>query len=725
MHAHTNHLIEETSPYLLQHAHNPVDWYPWSETALEKAKQENKPILVSIGYAACHWCHVMERESFENEETASIMNEHFINIKIDREERPDLDHIYMDAVQAMTGSGGWPLNVFLTPSAKPFYGGTYFPPVRAFNRPSWQEVLLGVSRSFREKREEIEMQAENLTGHLLQSNSFGMQTSSDDELFTAASLDETCRNVLKNADTEWGGFGKAPKFPQTFAIQFLLRYFYSNHVLNTGLDKTPEETGKKALDQALLSLDKMIEGGIYDQAGGGFSRYSTDTEWLAPHFEKMLYDNALLVSVISEAYQLTGKHRYREVIMETMDFIQREMMHPEYGFYAALDADSEGVEGKFYVWEYEEVKTILEKEAELFCEYFDISKKGNWSDEHVQEKKGENAGGKNILRVKESPEKFASRKQMDVARLVQVIGSGKKKLMEARSKRIRPALDDKIILGWNALMNTATSKAFAATGMEEYRQLAIKNMTFLIANFTKEIANNTNGIANEANKPAIEYYHTWKNGQGKYPAFIDDYAYLIQALLHLQEITSDTSWLTKANEITNHVITNFSEAGTGFFFYTREGQKDIIVRKKEVYDGAIPSGNSVMAYNLYQLSVLFDKKEWRARAEQMITSLGKAIIRYPGSFGVWATLLNEVVGGTSEIVVLGDGSRELGDAVMKEYIPQKVFMTAENSLPGYPLLAGKERGNKPSIWLCRNYTCKLPVFSVSELISLINRSPGP
>ena len=359
-----NRLINETSPYLLQHAHNPVDWYPWGPEALEKAKAENKPILVSIGYAACHWCHVMERESFENEATAEIMNTHFVNIKIDREERPDLDHIYMDAVQAMTGSGGWPLNVFLTPDTKPFYGGTYFPPEKAFNRASWTETLYGVIQAFRERRHEIDAQADNLTEHLLKANSFGIQPPEEAEtLFQPEKLQDCFAQYMKTADRQWGGFGKAPKFPQTFSIQFLLRHHHF--------------TGEPvALEQALLSLDKMIDGGIYDQAGGGFARYSTDAEWLAPHFEKMLYDNALLISVLSEAYQLTGKTRYREVIEETLTFIEREMSHPEGGFYSALDADSEGVEGKFYTWSIEEIQALLGEDAEAFCAYYDITKAG-------------------------------------------------------------------------------------------------------------------------------------------------------------------------------------------------------------------------------------------------------------------------------------------------------------------------------------------------------------
>ena len=397
MYKHTNQLIHETSPYLLQHAHNPVNWYAWGDEVLKKAQEENKPILVSIGYSACHWCHVMEKESFEDEAIAEIMNENFINIKIDREERPDLDHIYMDAVQAMSGSGGWPLNVFLTPLGKPFYGGTYFPPKRAFNRPSWQEILNSVSNAFKEKRHEIDAQAENLTEHLNQSNAFGLeQIHEAEKVFEKQNCDEIFLNIMKSADKKWGGFGKAPKFPQTLSIQFLLRYYYINDA---------NENGAEALKQALVSLDKMIDGGIYDQIGGGFARYSTDEEWLAPHFEKMLYDNALLVSILSEAYQHTQHERYKEIINETMEFVQRELLHSENGFYSALDADSEGEEGKFYVWDFNEVKEILGNDSSIFFEYYDITPSGNWSE-------GNTIPKKNILRVKNSLKDISRQKNM-------------------------------------------------------------------------------------------------------------------------------------------------------------------------------------------------------------------------------------------------------------------------------------------------------------------------
>ncbi len=676
-----NRLAKETSPYLLQHAHNPVDWYPWGPEALEKAKQENKPILVSIGYAACHWCHVMERESFEHEATAAIMNTHFVNIKIDREERPDLDHIYMDAVQAMTGSGGWPLNVFLTPDAKPFYGGTYFPPQKAFNRPSWTETLHGVAQAFRERRHEIDAQAENLTGHLLNANAFGIKMPEDaDALFHAEKLKDCFTQYMKSADRQWGGFGKAPKFPQTFSIQFLLRHHYF--------------TGEPAaLEQALLSLDKMIDGGIYDQAGGGFARYSTDAEWLAPHFEKMLYDNALLVSVLSEAFQLTGKPRYREVIEETLAFIEREMQHPDGGFYSALDADSEGVEGKFYTWSHEEIRSLLGNEADAFCAYYDITEAGNW--EHT-----------NILWVRKPLGEVASQLNIGEEALSVLLEKGRRRLMEVRANRIWPLLDDKVLLGWNALMNTAYSKAYEATGLEAYKAQAIRNMEFLLSTFRDEAGN---------------YHHTWKAGRSRYPAFLDDLAYLLQAMLQLQQVTGEISWLLQARELGQWIINRFSEPGTPYFYYTPEGQEDVIVRKKEVYDGAVPSGNSVMAACLLHMSVLFDMKEWKERSLDMYRMLGTAIIRYPVSFGVWAMGVQEVVEGTNEIVLTGDNPEGLRADMLRNYVPNKVVLTAGSEGAELPLLEGKKKVGKPSIYLCRNNTCQPPVFSADSLISLINR----
>ena len=676
----SNRLQSETSPYLLQHAHNPVDWFPWGDEALQKAKEENKPMLVSIGYSACHWCHVMEKESFENEDIAAIMNENFINIKIDREERPDLDQIYMDAVQTMTGSGGWPLNVFLTPDKKPFFGGTYFPPRRAFNRSSWREVLMAVSKAFGEKRDEIETQAENLTAHLLQSNSFGHHEAGGDPNISMDRMEELFQNLMKSADKEWGGFGRAPKFPQTFSIQFLLRYHHLTK--NRG-----------ALNQACLTLDKIIYGGIYDQLGGGFARYSTDNEWLVPHFEKMLYDNALLISVLAEAYQVTKKERYREVIDETIEFVKKEMMHADGGFYSALDADSEGEEGKFYTWRFDDVTRLLGHHGEIFCEFFDVSRQGNWEE-------------KNILRVKKPLEDFAREKTVSIDELKTLLQNGKSILLSERKNRIRPALDDKVILSWNALMNTALSKAFAATGIDEYRELSLQNIRFLMTNFR--------------DNPGGYFHHTWKNKQAKNFAFLDDYAFLIQALLNAQEITGEVQWLFTAKELADYVIKNFGEDETDFFLFTNSRQRDVIFRKKEVYDGATPSGNATMANNIYRLSILLDIPEWKARATRMIGSLNKIVVQYPTSFGMWAVLMMELAEGINEIVVVGDESGTLATQVLAEYIPHKIFLVSKTGKEQLPLLTGKTPIDKPLIYLCREYSCLKPVTEVNQLLALMN-----
>ncbi|MVT06889.1 thioredoxin domain-containing protein [Chitinophaga tropicalis] len=678
-----NRLAKETSPYLLQHAHNPVDWYPWGEEALQRAKNEDKPILVSIGYAACHWCHVMERESFENEETARIMNQHFINIKIDREERPDLDHIYMDAVQAMTGSGGWPLNVFLTPDKLPFYGGTYFPPVKAYNRPSWTDVLLALSQAFKERREDLETQAGNMRDHLQQSSRFGgnaaaMALVPVEELFTRQQCDTIYGNIMQQADKVWGGFGSAPKFPGTFSIQYLLRYYHSY--------KEP-----KALEQALLSLDKMLQGGLYDQLGGGFARYSTDARWLAPHFEKMLYDNALLVDVLSEAYQLTGNKVYEQTIAETLQFIQREMTDAGGGFYAALDADSEGVEGKFYTWSKAETDAVLGPDAALFNEFYDVTEEGNWEEQ-------------NILWIREPAAAFAAARGMSTEELNGRLAAARAKLMEVRSARIRPGLDDKIILGWNALMVHACCKAYAALGKSSYLEMAVNAMNFCL----KEMQQ----TGTEA------FYHTCRAGKAKYPAFLDDYAWLIRALIALQEVTGELFWLERAAVLANYVEDNFSDEQNVYFYYTERGQGDVIVRKKEVYDGATPSGNAVMAANLFYLSVVFDEEERGRRATAMLAGQSQTAVRYPTSLGVWAGLLLQQVEGTKEIAIVGVDYKLRMQDTNRHYIPFKILLGAGSDISGLPLLEQRERAGETLIYVCEHYHCIKPVNYIEEFFNL-------
>ncbi|HYF33471.1 MAG TPA: thioredoxin domain-containing protein [Chitinophagaceae bacterium] len=684
-HTHTNRLIHESSPYLLQHAHNPVDWYPWGDEALQRAKAEDKPILVSIGYAACHWCHVMERESFEDEGTARLMNEHFVNIKIDREERPDLDHIYMDAVQAITGSGGWPLNVFLLPDGKPFYGGTYYPPVRAFNRASWKEILMGVSQAYQERRTELDAQAENLTQHLVQSNAFGISQQNGDNVFTEENLQQIYKNIMQQGDRKHGGFGRAPKFPQTFSIQFLLRHYHYTK-------------NEDALQQAMLSLDKMIYGGIYDQLGGGFARYSTDEEWLAPHFEKMLYDNALLVSALSEAYQLTGAERYRRVIEETLSFIEREMLSDEGGFYSALDADSEGEEGKYYVWSIEEVREVLGEDADLFCAYYNVTENGNW---HEQ---GHHGPPRNILRVLEPPESFVKTQGLEPEQFGLKLAQWKRQLLARRSGRIRPLLDDKILLNWNALMNSAYCKAYAATGIEHYREMAVRNMEFLL-----KVFQNGNG----------GWHHSYKNGQAKMPAFLDDLADLVQALIHVQEITGEGERLVMARELAGYIIEKFGEEETSFFYYTNREQYDVIIRKKEVYDGATPSGNAVMGHNLLYLSVVFDMPHWKDRSAQMVSSLGQVIIKYPTSFGVWASLLQAHTRGTPEIVVTAQKIVDWRKQILAIFIPHRIFQSTERPDDRFPLLRDKPVAAQPFVFLCKNYVCHRPENSLQGFFRLL------
>lgn len=675
----TNRLIHETSPYLLQHAHNPVDWYPWGEEALNRARDEDKPILVSIGYAACHWCHVMERESFEDENIARLMNENFINIKIDREERPDLDHIYMDAVQSITGSGGWPLNVFLTPEAKPFYGGTYFPPTPAYNRASWKDILEGIYHAFRDKKLEILSQAENLTEHLISSNAFGISSRSDSKdqtEITIEQLETITNNLLQSGDQVWGGFGAAPKFPQTFSIQFLLRqYHFTKNEL--------------ALKQALLCIDKMIAGGIHDQLGGGFSRYSTDKEWFAPHFEKMLYDNALLISVIAEAYQITANPKYAETIGSCIKFIETELKSAEGGFYSALDADSEGVEGKFYTWSFQEIHQLLKEDASLFCSYYQVTEKGNW--EHT-----------NILWVLESPENFASQNGLNLLAFQNLLERSKKILLEARSKRIRPALDDKILLGWNALMNTAYSKAYAAIGNESYKIRAKEHMAFL---------------QNKMSTVDGNWLHTYKNGTAKQAAFLDDYAYLIQALIHLQEITGDCKYLIQAASLTENLLIHFKDSATNFFYYTHDQQLDVIIRKKEVYDGATPSGNSIMALNLLYLSKVFDRKDWEDLVKKLRHQMQESTMKYPGSFGIWALGMQLSCFGVVEIAVTGKEFEKNLQLVLEKYIPNKIIQSGETNSSNFPLLAGRETAIPVAFYICKNFTCLRPFYNIVDFLA--------
>jgi uncharacterized protein len=679
-----NELIHETSPYLLQHAHNPVHWQPWGQAAMQLAKDLDKPILVSIGYSACHWCHVMERESFENDATAAVMNEHFINIKIDREERPDIDHIYMDAVQAMSGSGGWPLNVFLTPDGKPFFGGTYFPTVKAFNRASWTEVLININEAWHNRRDEIEEQAETLIAHLKKSNNYAqikntIQIDNGNASFTKEDVVTISQNLLATADTQEGGFGKAPKFPQTFSINALLQ---CAHFLKD----------EAALQQAELSLNKMYNGGIYDQLAGGICRYSTDVEWLAPHFEKMLYDNALFIVVLSNAYLLTKKELYKNAVEHVCNFLFVEMKNANGGYYAAIDADSEGVEGKFYVWDKTEIDTILGKDADLFNAYYNVTAHGNWEE-------------KNILRILNPLENVAKQFNISLADAKTSIETSKKIVLAERNKRIRPSTDDKILLGWNALLVTAFCNAYAVLQADAYKDAAEELFQFIERSFINEGGG---------------YYHTYKNGEAKYPAFLDDYAYLIEACIHLQEITGTEKYLHKAEALTAYVLENFSDNDSNYFFFTSKKQDDVVIRKIELYDGATPSANGVMAQNLHYLSIVFDNIEWHQKSVSMIESLKTILSKHPNSFCIWAALAINIAVGINEIAIIGTTMIPLLKEMLLHYVPNKILQ-ATNQVSSLPLLSKKPVFEKTFLYLCLNSTCKFPYDTTAEVIGVIKK----
>lgn len=692
-----NRLQYETSPYLLQHAHNPVDWYAWKPEAFERARAENKPILVSIGYSTCHWCHVMERESFENPDIAAFMNENYINIKVDREERPDVDAIYMDACQVLTGSGGWPLNCFLTPDGRPFYAGTYYPPRPAFNRPSWLQVLQHLANIWETQRETAYEQAEKLMGYIQRNDNVFLQKPDvaigpeTTAVFTPALLENIYYQMRDRFDRVEGGFGGAPKFPSTMAICFLLHYHW-----HTG--------NNEALDHALLSLDKMIMGGIYDQIGGGFARYATDREWLVPHFEKMLYDNALLVTAMTEAYKLLQTRGrgpedvqraalYRETIEETLGYTAREMTHPEGGFYSAQDADSEGEEGKYYVWTKAEIEQILGADAPVFCAFYDVTEAGNW--EH-----------KNILWRRQHLDAFARASGMDPAELRMQLDNARKKLLAERAKRIPPGLDDKVLISWNALMCSACASAFTALGNTIYRDMAVKNLAFMLEKF--------------AGTRPFELLHTWKGGRAQYAAVLDDYAFLIAALLDIWQITFKSEYLTLAEKYTEQVLSYFHDANSGMFFFTAAGQSDIILRKKELYDNATPSGNSTMALNLQRLGLLLDRREWREMAAQMLLTLKEPVERYPLSFERWALAIMNETYPYAEIAIVGANAAEKAIALQHGFLPGVVIAASAEPREDNPLLAGKPGDADALIYVCRDYACQKPVKNPDEFYQLLN-----
>lgn len=680
-----NRLQHETSPYLLQHAHNPVDWYAWKPEAFSRAREEDKPILVSIGYSTCHWCHVMERESFEDEAVAAFMNEHFINIKVDREERPDVDQIYMDACQAISGSGGWPLNCFLLPDGRPFFAGTYYPPRPLGNRPSWMRLLEYMASSFREQRDKVEDQANLLTEAIQRNDTLFVSDQlpgAGQPIVDREGLQRLYRHLQGQFDATYGGFGGAPKFPGTMSLQYLLLHY---HYFGEAA----------ALQHVRLSLDKMIGGGIYDQLGGGFARYATDRAWLVPHFEKMLYDNALLVDLLADAYQLTGAHNYREAIAATLAFIQREMTAPEGGFYSALDADSEGEEGKFYVWDQSEVEAVLGDEAALFCDFYGLSAAGNWE-------------GHNILWRPYDEKAFSEKHEISLPELRDTLSRGRKALLQARNQRVRPGLDDKIILGWNALQIKAYARAAEVLGNEAYGQVAVNNLHFIWEHFLKEDGEG--------------FYHVYKEGRRQYDAFLDDYAYLIDAMLAVYQLTFEPEYLEKAAELTDWVIAHFLDQNDNLFYFTSLKQTDILLRRKDLYDSATPSGNSTMLNNLLRLGILFDRDDWAQIARKMMAGTRESVEKYPTSLANWARGLVGEVFPMLEIAILGKNPWPVVEQLREKFLPGKVWMTSRQTTDAFPLLRGKSVTDDTKIYLCQNYTCQLPVSNIGELMKQIEKT---
>ncbi len=676
-----NRLAQETSPYLLQHAHNPVDWYPWSEEALARARAENKPILLSIGYAACHWCHVMEHESFEDDATASLMNERFVNIKVDREERPDIDAIYMQAVQAMTGHGGWPMTMFLTSEGVPFYGGTYFPKRDRAGMPSFTRILTAVSDSFRSKPDDVQRTAESVremyTAAAEQTHSTGPLT---------PELLETAYHALDRFyDAKNGGFSDAPKFPQTMSLDFLLRY-------------SARRGEARALSIVAHSFKAMARGGIYDQIGGGFARYSVDAIWLVPHFEKMLYDNALLIRLGANLWQATKDDEVRRVTEETIDWAIREMRAPDGGFYSSYDADSEGHEGKFYVWSIDEFEVVVGDDADVLRAYWGVTGDGNFE-------------GANILSVVGEREPIAARYKLTAAQLDETILRAKQKLYDVRKARVWPGLDDKVLASWNGLMVRGIAEAARAFENPQYRATAVEVGEFLFARLVE------NG----------RVFRSFKNGRARIAGYLEDHASLGLAALSLYELTFDAVWLDRARTMSAATVTWFWDDGTGAFFDTASDHERLITRPREVTDNATPSGTSLAVELLLRVADLYDDDDARRRAMYVIESVAPAMARYPTAFGHMLGNADMVINGAIELAIVGDAVAEdfraLVSAAANEYAPSLVIAGAPPGETQIALLRDRPmRDGRATAYVCRNYTCDEPVTSAEKLVGQMRRA---
>ncbi len=669
-----NKLSSSTSPYLLQHAHNPVNWYPWGPEALQKAEIENKLLLVSIGYSACHWCHVMEHESFENEQVATIMNEHFVCIKVDREERPDIDQIYMSAVQLMTGRGGWPLNCICLPDQRPVYGGTYF------QKNDWMKLLINLADFWEQKPDDAEDYAAKLTKGIHQYENISFVTEKHNN--TKADLEVIIKPWKQHCDLTDGGMGQAPKFPLPNNWLFLMRYAHLMH----------DETAQVIVR---ITLEKMAKGGIYDHIGGGFARYSVDSHWHVPHFEKMLYDNAQLISLYAEAYTWCGDELYKKIVKETISFIKRELTSPEKGFYSALDADSEGVEGKFYTFTLAQVEAILGNDAGLFCIYYNVTADGNWEEEQT-----------NVFFRNEDDEILAEKLGIPVDKMVDKIATLRDLMLDARSKRVRPGLDYKILTSWNGLMLKALCDAYRVFDETTYLEMALDN-----ANFIK---NNLINADYQISRVYQKNNSDTLNLNGV--AFLDDYALVIQAYADLYEVTLDENWLLTAQKLTDYTLANFYDNASGMFFYTPNNGEQLIARKLEVMDSVIPASNSIMARNLKKLGALFNDLKYEQISEQMIRNVKSLILSYGSIYSNWAILLLDDVSGIYEIAITGQNAEIKRKEIEKKYIPNKIILGGTKG--SLPLLKDKFNA-QTRIFVCKDKTCKLPVTEVEEAFKQI------
>ena len=684
----SNRLINETSPYLLQHAHNPVDWCPWGEEALTRAKRENKPILLSIGYSACHWCHVMEKESFENEEIAKIMNENFINIKVDREERPDLDEIYMNAVQLMTGSGGWPMTVFLTPDLLPFYAGTYFPPEERGGMPSFKRILLSIAEIYREKQKEVLESTEKIKEQL------GRMTKlkSGDEELTFDLLHNAFQEISEKYDYENGGFSEAPKFPQPLVIEFLFRYY-----------KTTKD--KNTINMITFTLKKMAEGGIYDHLGGGFHRYSVDNKWLVPHFEKMLYDNAMLAKVYIQAYQITKNDFFKKIAFETLDYLLREMTDPEGGFYSASDADSEGEEGKFFVWSKDEIEKVLGKEkAKIICRYYNVSKVGNFE------------GDKNILHTPFAIEDICKIEKLNTEEFKLLLKESKEKLFNVRNQRVKPGVDTKVITAWTSLAISSLAFAYQVFREERFLNSAEDAANFILLNMFEE----------------GKLLRIYKDGKSKIGGFLEDYSFFISTLIDLYETTFRIKYLEDAINLTEKMVENSWDEEEGGFFFAPKDATNLISRSKNPYDNPIPSGNSVAVNLLFRLYRLTGNKDFIEKGEKTLKVFSMLMERVPSAFPNMLSTLDNYLRTPVDIVVVGEFLSEEIDEILKsifsKFLPNKTiaFLDPINPDPEplkfIPLLEGKKMVNgKPTVYICENFTCNAPITDMGELEKVLER----